>query len=463
MSDTKIPEWVRNAAIKKPPENSSRLSLVYDDPRKLKPHPKNPRHHSKKHIRQVSDSIKTFGFVVPILTDTDGVVIAGHARLKAALELGIPEVPTICASHLTKEEVKALLIADNRLSELSNWDDPMLNELLKELSSAKLEFNMEVIGFDIGEIDFRIAEPNIDTSVMEKEDPANAIPSFSATPPITKPGDLWLLGDKHRIYCGNALEEGSYKTLLNDQLAGVIFTDPPYNVPIDGHVCGNGAIKHDEFVMASGEMNEAEFISFLTNSLSLCARYSTNGSIHFVCMDWRHLLEVMTAGKTVYSELKNICTWVKGSAGMGSLYRSQHELVLVFKKGDAPHHNNIQLGKHGRNRSNVWNYASVSAFGRHTEEGNLLSIHPTVKPVALVADALLDCSTRGDIVLDVFLGSGTTLIAAHRTGRACYGMEMNPTYVDAAIRRFQKYTGQSATHALTGKAFDELSAEVKHG
>jgi DNA modification methylase len=279
-------------------------------------------------------------------------------------------------------------------------------------------------------------------------------------PPLTKPGDLWLLGDHHRLLCGNALEVTDYRTLMNDARAAMIFTDPPYNVKIDGHVSGLGTIRHREFAMAAGEMSETEFISFLTRGCSLMARYSIDGSIHYICMDWRHMFELLEAGRLAYTELKNVCVWTKDNAGMGSLYRSQHELVFVFKHGRAAHRNNVDLGRHGRYRTNVWRYAGINSFSRKTDEGNLMEIHPTVKPVAMVADAILDCSARGDIVLDPFLGSGTTLMAAERTGRICYGLELDPVYVDAAIRRWQAYTGGQVINASTGCSFDEM--EVSH-
>ena len=245
----------------------------------------------------------------------------------------------------------------------------------------------------------------------------------------------------------------------------MIFTDPPYNVPIEGHVSGLGSIHHREFAMACGEMNEAQFTRFLTDVCGLAARHSRDGAIHFVCMDWRHLGELLAAGTRIYSELKNICVWVKHNAGMGSLYRSQHELVLVFKHGRAAHHNNIELGRFGRHRSNVWEYAGANSFGRATEDGNLLALHPTVKPVAMVADAILDCSARGDIILDPFLGSGTTLIAAERTGRRCHGVELDAGYLDTAIRRWQTFTGENARHAATGHSFTETESERgdRHG
>lgn len=257
-----------------------------------------------------------------------------------------------------------------------------------------------------------------------------------------------------------------YRVLMERARAQVVFTDPPYNVPIDGHASGNGSIHHREFAMAAGEMTSGQFTHFLTTVLHLLARQSAAGSIHFICMDWRHQLELLTAGSQVYAELKNLCVWVKGNAGMGSFYRSQHELIFVFKHGKAPHRNNVQLGQYGRNRTNVWNYPGVTNFGRQSEEGNLLTLHPTVKPVAMVADAILDCSSRGDVVLDSFVGSGSTLIAAERVGRICHGIELDPIYVDTAIRRWQRYTGDHAIHAATGKRFDDLAGnnvEVHHG
>jgi hypothetical protein len=238
-----------------------------------------------------------------------------------------------------------------------------------------------------------------------------------------------------------------------------VFTDPPYNVPIDGHASGLGSIRHRDFVMAAGEMGEKEFTTFLTEACSLLASNSVEGSIHFLCMDWRHLRQLLAAGGEVYSELKNICVWVKHNAGMGSFYRSQHELVCVFKHGRGAHRNNVQLGQYGRHRTNVWSYPGVNSFGRGTEEGNLLALHPTVKPVAMVADAILDCSARGDIVLVPFMGSGTTVMAAERVGRRCYGMELNPLYVDTTIRRWQAFTGATARQSETGRAFDEVVSE----
>ena len=246
----------------------------------------------------------------------------------------------------------------------------------------------------------------------------------------------------------------------------MVFTDPPYNVGIAGNVSGKGAVKHGDFAMGTGEMNEIEFTKFLTDSLSLLARHSISGSVHCVCMDWRHIGEILSAGDCAYDTLLNLCVWIKDNGGQGSFYRSRHELVFVFRNGKARNRNNIQLGKFGRNRTNVWEYPAVRGLSQQQgDEGNLLALHPTVKPVPLVADAILDCSARGDLVLDPFLGSGSTLIAAERTGRVCYGIELDPRYVDVAIRRWQRHSGQHAVHACSGTKFDEVStaAKVIHG
>jgi DNA modification methylase len=274
---------------------------------------------------------------------------------------------------------------------------------------------------------------------------------------ITKPGDVWLLGS-HRLMCGDALDESTYFALMDSQMADVAFTDPPYNVRIDGNVCGKGAIRHREFAMASGEMSEAEFTGFLNKALGLLGRHSKMGSVHFICMDWRHAGEILSAGKQTYDTFLNLCVWAKDNGGMGSFYRSQHELVFVFRKGTESHRNNIQVGKFGRNRTNVWRYPGINTLSRSGDEGNLLELHPTVKPVAMIADAILDCSAPGDIVLDNFSGVGSTILAAERTARTCYAMEIDPVYVDTAVMRWEKKTGKMAIHSETGKCFQR--AEV---
>ncbi|HJU12331.1 MAG TPA: DNA methyltransferase, partial [Candidatus Binataceae bacterium] len=420
--------------------------------KELRLDPKNPRHHSARQIRQIAESIQSFGFNVPVLIDGNGKVIAGHGRVMACQQLGWTEVPTIALEHLSEVQARAFMLADNRLTENSTWDDRLLAEQLKELSALKLDFNLETIGFETAEIDLRIESLNSDND--QHDDPADLIAAHAAGPPVSRPGDLFILGN-HRVYCGSTLDPASYTTLMQGERAAMVFTDPPYNVPIQGNVSGLGAIRHRDFAMGSGEMDESQFTAFLTQACSLSAHHSADGSLHFIFIDWRHLGELLAAGQSVYTELKNVCVWVKNHTGMGALYRSRHELIFVFRYGHSSHRNNILLGKYGRDRTNVWTYPSPRTA---SEEGNLLALHPTVKPVRLVADAILDCSARGDIVLDAFLGSGTSLIAAERVGRYCRGLELDPVYLDTTIRRWQAYTGDNACHASSEKLFNALAA-----
>jgi 16S rRNA G966 N2-methylase RsmD len=434
---------------------SNPLTIVYQPIADLKLNPRNPRIHGSKQIGQIARSIEAFGFDVPVLIDTKRQVIAGHGRILACKLLGWTEVPTISLEHLSEAQAKAFIISDNRLSENSVWDDRLLAEQLKELSVLDLDFSLETTGFDMGEIDFRIEGLDAPGEAGDIADDLSAVPTG---PSVTRPGDLWLLG-QHRVHCASALDPSAYATLMGGEQADLVFCDPPYNVRIEGNVSGSGKVKHREFAMASGEMSESAFTNFLTRALSLHARHAADGSLHFICMDWRHMDELLSAGRTVYSELKNLCVWAKNNGGMGSLYRSQHELVFVFKHGRKPHRNNVMLGMHGRNRSNVWHYPCASSFSRSGDEGNLLAAHPTVKPVAMVADAIMDATMRGDIVLDGFLGSGTTVIAAERTGRRCYGLELDPRYVDTIVRRWQTHTRDQARQAASGRSFAEHEAE----
>jgi DNA modification methylase len=437
-----------------------RIAVAYRRIAELKPNPKNPRKHSPRQIRQIARSIEVFGFNAPVLIDANGKIIAGHGRVEAAKLLGWSDVPAICLDHLTEAQARAFMIADNRLTENSVWNEQLLAEQLKELSELDLDFDLEATGFDMGEIDLRIE--GLGSINAAEGDPADMMSALLNTDArvVSRPRDLWLLGD-HRVFCCSALENASYGELTSGDKAALVFTDPPYNVRIDGNVSGLGAVRHREFKMASGEMSEGEFTAFLTQAFSLLASNSIAGSIHYICMDWRHMTELLEAGRRAYAELKNLCIWAKNNPGMGSLYRSQHELVFVFKSGRDRHRNNVQLGQFGRNRGNVWNYPNVNSFGRVGEEGNLLALHPTVKPVAMIADALMDCSARGDIVLDAFLGSGSTIIAAERVGRRCYGIEIDPIYVDLIVRRWQDFTRNDAYHAASGKSFRELDEQAE--
>lgn len=421
----------------------------------LMPYAGNPRTHSAKQIRQLADSIIEFGWTVPILIDRNGRVIAGHGRLEAAILLGIERVPTICLDQLTEAQIRAYIIADNKLAENAGWDVELLAQELQFLSSLDLDFDLTVTGFDEADIDVML-QSGVATANADSTD---QIPEIDRSlPPVTRSGDLWILGKKgHRVYCGDTRKRKSFTILLGGQKATMVITDAPYNVVINGNVSGLGRTQHREFAMASGEMSPAQFIAFLARVMSMLAEHSVDGSIHFLFMDWRHIYEIIIAGRRVYTELKNLAVWKKSNGGMGSFYRSKHELVFVFKSGTAPHINNVELGKHGRNRTNVWDYAGMNTM----REGRLeeLAMHPTVKPVALVADAIMDCSRRGDIVLDCFGGSGTTLIAAEQTGRVAYLMEIDPIYVDVTVRRFQKFTGKEAVHAETGLTFQQLESE----
>jgi DNA modification methylase len=433
------------------------LSIVYMTISALVENSQNARTHSKRQIRKIAASIRRFGFINPVIIDRDNKIIAGHGRVQAAKLISIEKVPTILLENLTPEEIRAYVLADNRLAEESGWDPEILAIELQHLAEID-EFDVTITGFDIGEID------SIVEATRSVPDEDEVVQINETAQPITQPNDLWKLG-RHRLLCGDALLASSFTKLMGSRRANLVFIDPPYNLRIDGNVCGKGSIHHREFAMASGEMSPTEYIAFLTTTVRLLSRFSSSGSVHYICADWRHVGELLAAGNQVYSELLNLCVWVKNNGGMGSLYRSQHELIFVFKNGKGRHRNNVMLGKYQRNRTNVWEYPGVNSLSRQGDEGNLLALHPTCKPVNLVADALLDCSARGDIILDSFLGSGTTLIASERVGRVCYGMELDARYVDVAIRRWQKHTGDRAIHAETGEPFDERAAqmEASHG
>ena len=420
----------------------------------LKNNSHNARTHSAKQIQQIAASIKEFGFVVPVLVDEEGTILAGHGRAAAGRVLGMSQAPTVCVQHLTEVQKRAFLLADNRLAEHSSWDDERLTIELKELSDVDLAFDFEVTGFDTVFLD------GLETRAAAKDPQAEVVaPVDRSADPVTKEGDLWQLGN-HLLLCGNALEESSYTRLMGEQLAQMVFTDPPYNVKIDGHVCGLGTVKHQAFKMASGEMSEEEFIEFLAKAMRLMADFSIDGAIHYLCMDWRHDLELQLAARPVYGRAKQVIAWNKTNAGMGTFYRSKHEFVFVFKVGTAPHVNNFGLGERGRYRTNVWDYAGVNTFkpGRMDE----LTAHPTVKPLPMVVDATRDCSTRRGVVLDPFAGSGTTILAAEKTGRIARALELDPHYVDVAIGRWQALTGKFAVHVESGLSFNELAAQ-RHG
>lgn len=413
----------------------------------LKPNERNPRTHSDKQIQQVASSISRFGFVVPIITDDEYRIVAGHARWRAAQRINLTELPTIKVAFLSEADRKAFALAENRLAELAGWDQELLAEELNWLFDN--DYDIDITGFTLADMDFSIgsSEPSAEPEQVELPDPT--------TTAVSQVGDLWLIGP-HRLYCGNSLEPASYEFLLGRERADMVFADPPYNVKIDGHVSGLGKIKHREFEFASGEMSQAEFTQFLRSVFRNCVLFSGSGSIHYQCMDHRHVREILDAADGVYSQYKQLVVWKKGNAGMGAFYRSQHELIFVFKSGKGKNTNNFMLGETGRYRTNVWEYAGANTFRKGRDKD--LADHPTVKPTALVMDAILDCSNRGDIILDPFSGSGTTLIAAHKTGRRGAAIEIDPLYVDTALTRLKQASGLTPVHA-DGRTFDEVAAD----
>lgn len=419
--------------------------------RSLKPAKKNARTHSKKQIKQVANSIRQFDWTYPILVDEELRIICGHGRWEAAKQLGVKDVPVLVMRGLSDAEKRALALADNKIPANAGWDRKLLAEELGELASLLPECNLslDITGFEPAEIDGLMTDfGDVD------QDSADA-PCVIAEQPISRRGDLWQLG-KHRVLCANACDSAYWSTLMGSDRASVVIADPPYNLQIS-QTLGRGKIKHREFAVGSGEMSPAEFTDFLTSWMRLAVQFSHDGSLHYIFMDWRHMGEMQAAGHTVFGPLQNLVVWNKTNAGQGSFYRSQHELIFVHKNGDGPHLNNVDLGRHGRNRSNVWTYAGVNTFRKDRLDD--LTLHPTAKPVALIADAIKDCTRRGDLVLDPFLGSGTTLLAAERVGRKAYGLEIDPLYVDAAIRRWQDVTRRDAILSATGQTFDEVTAE----
>jgi len=414
----------------------------------LRPAPRNARTHSRKQIRQIADSIRAFGFTNPVLVDSSGQVIAGHGRLAAAQLLGLERVPTLCIDWLNQAEQRAYVLADNRLAEKAGWDRGLLGLELGEL--CNLDIDETLTGFEIAEIDLIL-----DAGEAGRGDDPLLQPGTG--PAVCQCGDVWILG-RHRLLCGDALQGGSYDLLMGRDKARLVVTDPPYNVPIAGHVSGLGKVRHREFVQGSGELSDRQFLDFLTSALAAMAKVSRAGSLHYVFMDWRHLPELIAAGRAVHEDWLNLCVWAKNNAGMGSLYRSQHELVAVFRHGRRPHINNVELGRNGRHRSNVWNYAGANSFS--AERDNALASHPTVKPLEMIVDIIKDASDRDDIVLDAFGGSGTTLIAAERCSRTARLVELDPLYCDVILRRFESTGGQVPVLSHTGETLREVERRL---
>ena len=422
----------------------------------LKPYPRNAHTHSRKQIRQIADSIKAFGFTNPLLIDRDNMILAGHGRLEAAKALGMDRVPCVRLEGMSEAQKRAYVLADNKLALNAGWDEELLALELQELLTVDDGFDIGLTGFTIAEVDGLIEGLSVEEPAAPRDE---EVPPLGDGPAITQPGDVWVLG-RHRLICGDSLSPAVVATLMAGETAQMVFTDPPYNVAIEGNVSGLGKVKHREFAMAAGEMTKAEFTTFLERAFRNLSAFSIDGSIHFICMDWRHMGEMQSAGERVYSELKNLIVWAKDNGGMGTFYRSRHELIFAFKKATAPHINSFELGQHGRYRTNVWTYKGMNSFGGSRNDEILL--HPTVKPVAMIADAIKDVSTRNGIVLDLFGGSGSTMIAAHKTGRRGYLCELDPLYCDRIIRRWQVYARDDAVLEATGQSFEEAVADRRN-
>lgn len=435
---------------------TTRMALQHWPIEHFIPHPDNPRKHSKRQIRQVAESIRRFGFRVPLLVDGKRQLIAGHGRLEACKLLGMKEVPVIEATDLSEGQIRALMIADNKLTEIAGWDEALLGQNFKILADMDLNFDLEITGFDYGDIERLMILGEAPAELPDEEVDINTVPV------VARVGDIWQLG-VHKILCGDATQPTSYSALLGNDKAHLIFSDPPYNLPAKtiGKVC---AKQHGNFTQAAGEMSPEQFTRFLSTVFAHLCDYSVAGSIHYLFIDWRHLKEILAAGEENYTELKNVCVWAKDRAGMGTFYRSQHELVMVYKNGRVSHRNHFQLGQHGRLRSNVWQFPSVRSANEEAgdkTDREALQLHPTIKPVRLIEEALLDCSRRKDIVLDPFLGSGSTLIACEKTQRICFGIEYAPRYVDVVLYRWRQFTGKEPVHSQSGLSYTKRITQLK--
>lgn len=425
------------------------------------PYGRQLRQHDRRKINKLKKLIGRFGQVAPIIVDANNIIIDGHAVWQALRELGSGDIAVITVVGRSDPEIKALRLALNRLSEEAAWNNAELRTEFEDLIS--LSFDLELTAFDTAEVDFILDLDLPKANVVEDEEQIPAVQEQA----VSTLGDIWICGD-HRLGCGNAHDGDFVARVRGGITADTCFIDPPYNVPIAGFVSGKGRNQHREFVQGTGEMSPDEFTAFLAAALKVLQTSSSPRALIYACMDWRHIHELTSAGLLCNLPLYNLCVWAKSNAGMGSLYRSQHELICVFKAGTETPTNNVELGRHGRNRSNLWTYRGFNSFGSDRDE--LLAAHPTVKPIAMIADALRDVTKRGGTVLDTFMGSGTTLIAAEETARRCFGTELDPLYVDVAVRRWQLHTRRDAVHAATGELFCERAerlaanaSEVSHG
>jgi DNA modification methylase len=418
----------------------------------LKPNPYPTRICSEAQIMKSAGYIETFSQFRPVIINRNNEVLEDDSYPEALKRLGIQKCFVVRVEHHSQARERALSIGLSKIPEHAKWDEKALKVEFEYLLEADLDFEIEVTGFETVEIDtLLIGGSASDETLANPDDQVGAVdPDAKA---ISKPGDLWHLGE-HSLLCGNSLEEESFDTLMDGELADMVFADDPYNLKIQDNAAGSGKIKYREFAHASGELSSKGFIDFLTRVFLYLVSFTTDGSIHYHCMDWRHVMEISLAGNAAYTELKNICVWNKSNGGQGSFYRNKYENIYVFKSGTAKHTNNFGLGENGRYRTNVWDYPSLSALGPNRLEQ--LAMHPTLKPVAMIMDAIRDCSHRGQIILDPFSGAGTTLIAAEKTGRHARCIEIDAVYVDTTIRRWQKLTGEEAIHAKLNRTFEDI-------
>lgn len=430
---------------------SNSLSVQRVPIESLRPGETPVRRHPKKQFAKILKSLEAFGQVTPVLATPDGEIIDLELVWRALKANGATHINVIFVADKSPHEIKALRLALNRTALDAVWDDENLRGVLNDLFDNN--FDLDLTGFDAPEIDHYL---NLDIPKANVEENGSDIPPIEATA-ISVPGIIWALGD-HRIGCGSATDQAFVSRVLNGRSANVCFVDPPYNIKVDGFITGKGRHRHREFIQGAGEMSGDEFFALLRNSLLVLKRSSTSTALVYACIDWRHVMEMTVAGRACEMPLYTICVWTKTNGGMGGIYRNAHELVCVFRAGAEKPLDNVALGRHGRNRTNVWSYPGMSSFGRDRDA--LLGSHPTVKPVGMIADALRDVTKRGEIVLDTFLGSGSTLMAAQETGRICCGVELDPLYVDVAIRRWQNATGRDAVLAETGERFDDVAQRL---
>jgi DNA modification methylase len=428
------------------------LNIVYAAIDQIQPAARRVRRKEAAQTARVLSSIRKFGIVAPILVDQKFRIVHGHAVYDAAREAGLPKIPVICIDHLEPSELRLLSIALNRLAETGKWDDGILRLEVEELLDCGE--NIFVAGFETAEIDNLLL---VDDDAAEEDE--SGVEDHLTIDSVSQPGDIWLLG-RHRLLQGDARDPANYARLMQPgELARIVLTDTPYNVPNAGHVTTQA--RHREFAMAGGEMSREEFTAFIRDWMASSAAHLADGGLLATFIDWRSIDLVLACGRELGLQLLNIIVWAKSNGGQGSFWRSQHELLPVFKKGTAAHVNNVELGRFGRWRSNLWTYAGASTLGSDARDG--LTVHPTVKPRLLLEDALLDVSQRDEIVLEPFGGSGSTLLAAERVGRICRAIEIDGPYCDLVIKRWQAMTGQDAIFEASGETYSQIVHRCDEG